>query len=356
MAYTTIDNPELYFQTKLYTGNANDGSGTTQAVTLDGSENLQPDWVWIKSRSATKSHYLFDVVRGVTKELNSNNANDENTNTQGLQSFNSDGFTLGSEPEMNENGTTYVSWNWKAGTSFTNDASATSIGTIDSTGSASDISGFSVVSYTGTGSSGTIKHGLSTAPSMVIIKNRSHDSKSWIIAQKSIGYANGIFLNLSDAKASEGSAFNSTAPTSSVFTVGNTSLVNDSGDNYIAYCFADIQGYSKVSGSYIGNGNASGPMIVTGFSPAWLMIKQTAAANDWFIIDNKREPFNPNNVQLVANGTSASTNKGDLDLLSNGFKPRSSNAAWNENNAQYIYMAFAENPFVTSSGVPTTAR
>jgi len=353
-AYTSIDDPSVYFQTVLYTGNG----GTGRNITLDGNSDLQPDWIWIKSRSVADAPIMFDSVRGATKRLIPSAGSEESTETQEVSAFNTDGFTIGNSDNANKNTATFVAWNWKAGTSFTNDASATSIGTIDSTGSASNTSGFSVVSYTGTGSSGTIKHGLSTAPSMVIIKNRSHNNKSWIIAQKSIGYANGIFLNLSDAKASETSAFNSTAPTSSVFTVGTTSLVNDSGDNYIAYCFADVKGYSKVSGSYTGNGNADGAFIYTGFKPAFFMAKRTDA-NDmpWVMIDNKRNSFNALSNTLLANSDEvANTGTDRADFLSQGVKIKTTSTAWNASGAAFIFMAFAESPFVSSSGVPTTAR
>ena len=348
MAYTDIDKPSDYFNTSAV------WSGDDSEHTISGIEH-QPDFTWIKGVNIGTQHYLFDSVRGATKILISNGTNAEFTVAQTLKSWNSDGFVLGTSDDVNGSGRTYVAWNWKAGTSFTNDASATGIGTIDSTGSVSTDAGFSIVSYTSTGSNGSIKHGLSTTPSMIIFKRRSGDTENWVVYHKSLGATKNIKLNLTDAVSTSSTRFNDTSPTSSVFTVGTSGDTNGGTSPFIAYCFAEKKGYSKF-GSYTGNGNVSGPMIWTGFSPAFLMIKQTAAANDWFMIDNKREPFNPNNVQLVANGTSASTNKGDLDLLSNGFKPRSSNAAWNENNAQYIYMAFAENPFVTSSGVPACAR
>ena len=354
-AYTSIDDPSVYFQTVLYTGNG----GTGRNITLDGNSDLQPDWIWIKSRSVADAPIMFDSVRGATKRLIPSAGSEESTETQEVSAFNTDGFTIGNSDNANKNTATFVAWNWKAGTSFTNDASATSIGTIDSTGSASNTSGFSVVSYTGTGSSGTIKHGLSTAPSMVIIKNRSHNNKSWIIAQKSIGYANGIFLNLSDAKASETSAFNSTAPTSSVFTVGTTSLVNDSGDNYIAYCFADVKGYSKF-GKYTGNANVDGPMIYTGFRPSYVLIKNAAASEHWRIYDNKRDTFNHMYHVLFANEASAESTvdnaSEEIDFLSNGIKIRSSAQQLNGSGQNLVYMAFAESPFVNSSGVPNNGR
>ena len=350
MAYTTIDNPLDYFNIVLYTGNTN-----AQSITGVG---FQPDWVWIKKRSSLANHHLYDSVRGVQKRINSNTTNTEATATTNLTAFGSDGFTIGTDNDINENNETYASWNWKAGTSFTNDASSTGIGTIDSTGSASDTAGFSIVSYTGTGSAGTVKHGLSSAPSIVLIKNRSASGKSWIMAHKSIGFGNALFLNLTDGSTSEGSAFNSTAPTSSVFTVGNTSLVNDSGDNYIAYCFADIQGYSKVSGSYIGTGNADGPFIYTGFKPAFVLCKNTGNGGaQWLMVDNKRVGINPIQHYVQSNASTAEgSDTANYDFLSNGFKCRSTNSWNNQSGYNIIYMAFAENPFVTSGGVPATAR
>ena len=195
---------------------------------------------------------------------------------------------MGSQPEMNTNGQTYASWNWKAGTSFTNDASSTGIGTIDSTGSASDVSGFSIVSFTGTGSNGTIKHGLSTAPSMLIIKRRD-SSNDWRVGSDGLtNWTKHINLNTTAAQSDLASAFNSTAPTSSVFSVGTSASTNASGGTFIAYCFASIKGYSKIGGSYTGNGNADGPMIVTGMKPAFVLGKRTDSAGGWWILDSKR--------------------------------------------------------------------
>ena len=359
MSYTNgLDNPELYFQTKIYSG-----TGSSLALTLDGSENMQPDWVWFKRRDGSANHHAYTSVTGVTGALVPNDADPETTGsleaTNYFSSFDSDGFTLagGNYNNSNKSGQTYVAWCWKAGTSFSNDASATSIGTIDSTGSASDTAGFSTVLYTGTGSAGTVKHGLSSAPSIVLIKNRSASGKSWIMANKNIGFGNGIYLNLSDASASEGSAFNSTAPTTSVFTVGTTSLVNDSGNTYIAYCFAEKKGYSKF-GSYTGNGNADGSFIYTGQKSAFIMFKNTSNAQNWYMYDNKRSDFNLSNDHIYADLSNAETadSSHGIDILSNGFKIRTSNDGWNGSGENYIYMAFAENPFVTSTGVPATAR
>jgi len=352
MAYTTIDDPSAYFQTTLWTGN-----DTARSITNTGNSDLQPDWVWINNYGSSQNNRTFDSVRGAGINLvtNSNGAEiDAGTGTDGqLRSFASDGFTIGTDGSVNNNNEGIVAWQWKAGTAFSNDASSTSVGSIDSAGSVSTAAGFSIITWTGNTSNETIAHGLGAVPKVIIFKTRAI-ARDWRTYTETVGNGSYLKLNANTATTSSSNTFNDTSPTSTVFSVGGSDSTN-AGGNMIAYCFADVQGYSKF-GSYKGNGNADGSFVYTGFSPAWLMIKQTAASNDWFIIDNKREPFNPNNVQLVANGTAASTNKGDLDLLSNGFKPRSSNAAWNENNALYIYMAFAEHPFVTSTGIPATAR
>ena len=357
MSYTnSLDNPELYFQTKLYTGN-----GGTQSITLDGSENMQPDWVWIKNRSASDHHSIYDSVRGANKVLFSSRVNiAETTQSDGLTSFDSDGFSIGADGGVNTNSNNFVSWNWKAGTSFTNDASSTGIGTIDSTGSASDTAGFSIVSYTGNNTSGaTFKHGLSTAPSVVIVKNRNLDNnRDWVVYHTGLTSASYyIYLNSTAAQTGTYAGFwNNTAPNSSVITLGSgDTSTNGSGDTYIAYCFAEKKGYSKF-GSYTGNDNADGTFIYTGFAPAWVMIKRTNSTNDWLILDRKRNTINPSDERLLANSSNAaSTANTMVDFLSNGFKPKSTYGGINGASDNFIYMAFAESPFVNSNGIPTNA-
>ena len=355
MSYTNgLDNPELYFQTKLYTGNA-----STNAITLDGSEDMQPDWVWLKSRSFAQNHENYDSVRGATKRLYNNLSNAEDTNSTGLTAFNSDGFTLGSSNAINKSGDTFVSWNWKAGTSFTNDASSTGIGTIDSSGSVSDTAGFSITSYTGTGSAGTIKHGLSVAPSMVIIKNRD-DGQSWRVGVTSIGFDKYLGLNGTGASTSSSGMFNNTAPTTSVFSVGSDGSTNASGEKCIAYCFADVKGYSKF-GSYTGNGNNDGAFVYTGFKPAWFLIKSSSNAEQWEMVDNKRNTINPLNLLLypdqgVAEFTGSTGDRLHCDFTANGVKLRGNASSANGNGLTYIYMCLAESPFVNSNKVPNNAR
>ena len=347
MAYTTIDKPSDYFVSNLHTGNG----GTLNITSLD----FQPDWVWVKERNNAKDHALYDSVRGANKLLESNKTGLEATTSAGISSFNSDGWTTGDFFQTNDNGDSYVSWNWKAGTSFTNDASATGIGSIDSAGSFNNDSGFSIVSYTGTGSSGTIKHGLNSVPSVIIIKVLTNTANDWCVYHQATGNNQSTFLSESNA-ASSNAFINNTTPTSSVFSVDGSNYSSGSSRNYIAYCFAEKQGYSKF-GSYTGNGNADGTFIYTGFKPAWLLVKSTAA-NDWILHDTKRNPHNVSNVILHPNASDADVTNTiyNLDILSNGFKTRTTHARLNGSGVTYIYMAFAENPFVTSTGVPACAR
>ena len=358
MAYTTVDNPELYFQTKTYTG-----TGSSHAITLDGSENMQPDWVWIKQRGGTTWHNLYDSVRGVTKTIISNENQAEETRSSGLTAFGTDGFTVGSDNNANGSSNTYVAWNWKAGTSFSNSAGANSA-TIASTGSVNTDAGFSIISYTGNGNdddTAKIAHGLGVALNMIIVKCRNA-AGGWQTSSTSLGFNNVLQLNESNAQASGTYAFGRTgvAPTSTVFTVSATSGGNHTNTNnntYIAYCFAEKKGYSKF-GSYTGNGNADGTFIYTGFKPAWIVLKNVSNAQNWYMYDNKRSDFNLSNDHIYADLNNAETadSSHGIDILSNGFKIRTSNDGWNGSGENYIYMAFAESPFVNSKGVPNNAR
>ena len=347
MAYTAIDKSSDYFDTKLYSGN-----GSTQTIT---GIPLAPSFVWIKNRTAGEHHVLTDVVRGANKQLNTNRANAQLTLTTQLTAFTSDGFSVGAGSEVNNGSAIYVSWNWKAGTSFTNDASGTGIGSIDSNGSVSTTSGFSIVKWTGTGATGTIAHGLGAVPRMIIVKSLANTT-TWMCQHASLGNAKEIYLNNTSA-AGNSTAWNSTTPTSTVFSVtgGAGDGVNASGD-YIAYCFSNVKGFSKM-GSYVGNGNADGPFIYTGFKPAWIMIKSATTAESWMLFDNKRLGFNPDNDYLLANATDVEpADEEVLDIVSNGFKPRVTAGTLNTSGQTYIYMAFAEEPLVTSTGIPATAR
>ena len=343
-----IDKPSDYFNTVLYTGNA-----STNAITGVG---FSPSLVWAKARNNAYSNTFYDVVRGVTKRLYTNLNYAENTEANSLTAFGSDGFTLGSDGGSNVNSGTFVAWNWKAGTSFTNDASSTGVGSIDSAGSVNQDAGFSIIGYSGDTSDApsTVAHGLSQKPEMMFIKRRTL-SGQWVVYNKTIGATHNLHLDSTDASSAYQYFFNNTEPTSSVFTVGDDGESNKTGSNYIAYCFHSVQGYSKF-GSYTGNGSTDGTFVYTGFKPAWLMIKRTDAANSWIIMDNKRNTFNPMGEELKAEVSDAGNVATRWDNLSNGFKLRNAGAAVNASGGSYIYMAFAENPFVTSTGVPATAR
>jgi|LULO01.1.fsa_nt_gb hypothetical protein len=350
MAYTSIDDPAQYFNTVIYTG---DG-GSNRSVTVD----FQPDWVWIKERNGTNDQTLFDSVRGATKRLRANATEAEDTQANQLKSFDSDGFTLGSLSAVNSNGQNYVSWNWLAGGS----ASSNSDGSITSSVSASTISGFSIVSWTGTGSTATLGHGLGVTPQMIIVKKRDTSGTDWITFGSVLGGTVGsefIKLNFVNAKTTglNTSWFNQTAPTSSVFTVGTQSDLNGSSATYIAYCFVEKKGYSKI-GSFIGNGDNDGPFVYTGFRPAWIISKRTdnSSGGEWNILDNKRDTFNVADAKLEANNSDAEESDEMYDILSNGFKITKGDGNINASGGTYIFMAFAESPFVNSNGVPTNAR
>ena len=357
MAYTTIDDPSAHFQTKIYTGNGS----SNHAITFDGNSNLQPDLIWNKSRSISDSHALFDSTRGINKIIYSNVDNAESTDGNGnLESFDSNGITVGGNQEYaNKSGSSQVTWAWKAngGTTTTNDASATSVGSLDSVYQANTTAGFSIVTYTGAGGNQTIAHGLGAVPSVMIIKRRD-SAGDWTSYHSVLGDEKYMRLNSSNAMGDQATYFNDTTPTSTVFTVGSAGDVNTSSGTHVAYCFTEIQGYSKF-GSYTGNGNADGPFVYTGFKPAWLMVKNTAdSSRHWQLMDNKRSTTNVIDDYLQANATGAQaegSSQHKFDFLSNGFKLRTSDNDWNGSNT-YIYMAFAEHPFVSSEGVPCTAR
>ena len=357
MAYTDIDDPTAYFQTKIYTGS--DNGALTQVVTNDGNSDLQPDWIWIKRRNSTANHSITDTVRGLTIGLSTSTTAAEVDDDFGVTAVGSDGFSVreNTSAQGQVNTGTLVAWQWKAGTSFTNDASGTGIGSIDSTGSVNTDAGFSIVSFTGTGSNGTIKHGLNSALSIIIVKGRDFVD-NWMMFHSSLGGGKKLKFNLTGAEITSSEAWNNTSPTSSVFSVGIDGEGNNNGSAMIAYCFAEKKGYSKFS-SYVGNGNANGTFIYTGFKPAFCMVHRSSAAGEnWLILDNKRDSFNPQDSSIYPNLNNAEDADGAdyFDFVSNGMKVRTTNGGTNTSGATYIYMAFAENPFVTSTGVPATAR
>ena len=361
MAYTTIDDPSEYFQTTLYTGNGNNG----RAITNSGNSDLQPDWLWIKSRSSgSLAHRLYDSQRGAANDLRTHGTNADTQESNALASFDSDGFTIGSAGDVNTNNATFVAWQWNA-----NGGTATA--TISESGSnpaasvqANPTAGFSIITYTGTGSQGTIAHGLGATPNYVIVKNRDA-TEGWIIDSSIIsGNANGTFHFNTDAEYTDGSNQFGTHSSTNI-TIKTAGNVNTDGQKYVAYVFAEKQGYSKV-GKYKGNGTGSfgpfaeGPFVYTGFKPAWVMIKRINGANGWTIFDNKRDPFNIVGNQLSANSSAAeeadASHHAERDYYSNGFKLKGNGNDINANGGIYSYIAFAEHPFVSSEGVPVTAR
>ncbi len=343
MAYTTIDKPTDYFNTVLYTGNDADDRSITGVT-------FQPDWTLIKCRTAVKPTNVFDSVRGATKRIFTGGTDAEGTATSTLKSFNSDGFVVGTHNNVNANSETYVSWNWKANGS----GSSNSDGSITSTVSANTTSGFSIVSYTGTGSNATVGHGLGVKPDLIIAKNRT-DAVDWYVYHSSLGATKNLRLNQTYAELTESEVWDNTEPTTSVISVNNANGTNGSSDNLIFYCMTSKKGFSKF-GSYTGNGNADGTFVYTGFRPAWVMVKKTNATHNWTILDTKRNPINDAELALEANLNNAEGSGNNMDILSNGFKFRATGEWGNGSGGSYIYMCFAENPFVTSSGIPTTAR
>ena len=346
MAYTTINKSSLHMNTKLYTGNS-----STQSITGVG---FQPDLTWIKQRGGTTNHVLYDAVRGAYWTIQSN-TNSTQSADDGLTGWNSDGFNIGNVATTNLNTSTYAGWNWKAGTSVSGNTSGS--GTSKTyTGSVNTDSGFSIIRYFGNGTLGhTIPHHLGVAPSMMIIKITDGDTSDWYVYHKDLGNTGILFLSNTNASSNSNAYWNSTTPTSSVFTVGDQTGNNSNNNTFVAYCFADVQGYSKF-GSYIGNGNADGTFVYTGFKPAFVMRKDTSATNEWTLIDSKRSTYNQTNQTLVPNASDAEDGDFDIDILSNGFKCRTAESAHNGSGRTYIYMAFAEAPLVGDNNVPCTAR
>ena len=355
MAEPTVKQGNKYFANTIYEGNGTAiGSG---GKTITGLE-FKPDFTWIKNRDASDSHALYDSSRGVTKQIESDNTSAETTESEGLTSFTSDGFTLGSLNQVNTNNESFVGWNWKANGGTT---SSNTNGSITSTVQADTTSGFSIVKYTGTGSNATIGHGLSLAPSWIMVKNLSQGD-AWKVYHHKVSsdpQTDYLVLNTTGAVVDDATVWNDTAPTSTVFSIGTHTDVNTSSENYVAYCWHEVDGFSKF-GTYKGNGSTDGSMIYTGFRPAWLLIKRTdsSTGGNWSIIDNTRYPANPIGAPLLADTTDPESGLSSItmDLLSNGFKIRNTLNSNNASGASYIYMAFAEHPFVGDGTSPVTAR
>ena len=332
MAFTSINNPELYFQTKLYSG---DGS-TDVSHTFDGSEDMQANLIWFKRRNGSANHFLYDSVRGANRSLVPNDTDVEATSgeqTTFLSSFDSDGFTLGDDSNnVNGSGQSYALWAWKE--------SATA--------------GFDIVTYTGTGSAKTENHSLSAKPEFFVVKSRTF-GEQWECYHKSLGATKCVQWDDDSAEADIAGRFNDTEPTTSVFTVGDADAVNKNTYTYVTYLWRSVQGFSKI-GKYKGTGNANGTFIYTGFRPAWVFIKKTSGSDNWILVDNKRDGYNGSVEPIYINLANAEATAEPMDLLSNGFKMLRTDGGENASGATYIYMAFAEQPFVNSNGVPNNAR
>ena len=357
MAYTTIDDPSAHFHIQLYTGNGS----ANNAITNDANAgDFQPDLVWIKNRDATDSHCLFDSTRGATEVLHCDVTTAETTDADTLDSFASDGFQVDADVKVNTDTEAYVAWQWKAngGSTSSNDD-----GDYTSTVQANTTAGFSIVFY-GDATSfsaltpANVGHGLGAVPKMILIKNLD-GVRSWGVHHSGLTDASKIiYLEATNAEAAASGFMDSTAPTSSVFTVDTRLEANGNNLEYIAYCFAEVQGYSKF-GSYTGNGETDGTFVYTGFKPAFVMIKRyDGGTNAWYMWDNQRNPFNAGaDDNFWANNDSAEAyDDYGFDALSNGFKIRTTTTNLNADGGTYIYMAFAHQPFVSSGGVPCTAR
>ena len=337
MAYTTLDNPELYFQTKLYTGQASSqGDGTTTAITFDGDEDMAPNLIWIKNRDGTDWHDVTDSVRGVAKSIFPNNDDAEEAAATSVTAIGSDGFTVGSSDQVNDASDKYVAWCWKE----------------------SADAGFDILTFEGNSTDDTdISHNLSAVPHFMIVRNFDAD-KEWCVyhhKNTSAPETDQLVLNTNAATTDSDDKWSDEAPTSSVFTVGDSSQLNASGNTSIGYLWSEKQGFSKF-GSYTGNGNADGTFVYTGFRPAMVIIKVTSTTSSWRIYDAKRDIDNPCNTRLLPNEDGADSTETLFDLCSNGFKLRTSDSATNGSRSTYIYIAFAEAPFVNSNGVPCNAR
>jgi|TARA_B100000900_G_C20474644_1_gene672852 hypothetical protein len=346
MAYTTINKSTDHFNTKLYTG-----TGSSNAITGVG---FQPDFTWIKITSEANNHELYDAVRGVTKRIYSDQNSAEDTNSYGLTAFGTDGFTVSTGNAVNKSSGSFASFNWKANGA----GSSNSDGDITATVSANTTSGFSIVKYTGNGSSGaTVGHGLGSDVKMVMCKGLG-DTYGWKVFHTNLTSGKTLVLNTNAAEDTDANRIASA--NASTFTTSGTFSVNESGSDYVAYCFAEKTGFSKF-GSYTGNGNANGAFIYTGFKPAFIIIKRIDATENWVMENNKSRTYNPSYDFLLADSSSnpspgAADNYQKLDILSNGFKSRTTSVYSNASGGTYIYMAFAAAPLIGSNNVPCTAR
>ena len=363
--YTTINDPSAFFQTQTYTGNGSSGL----AITNSGNSNLQPDWIWTKERSNTsgnQNHTFTDSSRGNTKQMFSNLTSAEATSSAFVTSFNSDGFTLGDNANINNNSSTYVAWQWKCNGGTT---SSNSSGSITSTVQINTTAGFSIVLYTGNATEdATVGHGFSSAPDVIITKRRSGGTGYWIVSSNDLdaqGTTGGspdsprnLYLNDTASAQSDRIIRQINATT---LNLQSAASANSNGDSYLLYCFKEVQGYSKF-GHYEGNGNADGPFVYTGFKPSWLLVKASAGTTqNWQLWDIKRHTSstygigNPRVRTLSPSVSNSESGDYSVDFYATGFKIRDTDSAWNGDGNTYFYMAFADSPHVSSTGVPTTA-
>jgi hypothetical protein len=322
-------------------------TGTGASLSVTNAAGFRPDLVWVKGRSGATDHALYDSVRGTTIDLVSNSTAAETTQAQGLTAFGTSGFTVGTLAKMNTSAATYVGWQWQAGQGST---SSNTSGTITSTVSVNTTAGFSVLTWTGNGSAGaTIGHSLGVAPKWIIVKRRNSSGDDWLHYHTSLGATKSIAFDTAAAITSS-TRWNNTEPSSTLITLGTSTGVNGSGATYVAYCWAEIAGFSKF-GSYTGNGSADGPFVYLGFIPKYVMIKRTNTTGSWLILDSARETYNPEDYALYANlaDTESFLSAGGLDFVSNGFKLRGTDSNINASGSTMIYAAFAENPFKNSN-------
>jgi hypothetical protein len=348
MAFTTINKSSDHFKAIKYTG-----TGSSNAITGVGH---QPDFLWIKKANGVEHHILIDAVRGLDKQIYSSHTSSEDTNAQSVTAVGADGFTVGTNAQTNANSSIFIAQLWKAGGGS---GSANADGSISSTVSTNTTAGFSIVKWVGTGANATIGHGLGVAPSLLISKNYD-TATNWYVYHKSLGATKNVRLNLTNASATETAVWNDTAPTNSVFSVGTNTSVNNSGDNTITYCFAEKKGFSKF-GTYKGNGSSDGVFVYTGFKPAWVMTKysHSGGTGSWLMYNTGLNPTNKDQFfHHEANTTATWVDNTDrVDLYSNGFKfVDSTNSDSNTSGGYYVYMAFAEAPFVGTNNIPATAR
>ena len=362
MAYTNIDDPSAHFQATTYTGTNSSGN----SITNSGNSDLQPDMVWIKVRTYDNPHIIQDTSRGFAGNGEVNllvpNATGAEATSGAFESFDSNGFTVGGTNPTSRayNGSTdsYIAWQWKANGGTT---SSNTDGDLTSTVQFNSTAGFSIVTYTGKSPIEPLQvgHGMGEAPDVVLVKNRS-GSRSWVMYHKDLtAPAANRYLMLDNnvyGELANSTLWGNVAPSSTIITTGENASVNQPNENFVAYCWKERQGFSKF-GKYVGNGSTNGTFVYTGFKPAWIMCRRIdGGGNSWDMHDSARDPFNPSGRTFYADTSGAELTGNNVDLLSNGFKQRDTSGNRNGNGNTYIYMAFAENPFTTSTGIPTTAR